>query len=293
MPARLKWPNDVLVDGGKICGVLCEMVTPAEAAGDELVVVGAGANVDQHREELPVDTATSLRLCGVTGVRREDLVLAFLDRLRRAARGLGQRRCGDAGAPPAVPRPVRHHRAGRPGAPALGCRRAGSRRRRRRLGPAGARRPRRRGRPTRPVTSSTCGRRPEGAGPWPPGMIRACLDLRDATTTGAVDPMPPEVDDLVIDDVAARLLGEPRSMRRRQVRPGAEVSLLSARKFWHALGFPNVDDEDTVFTDGRPAGAAVGRRAGPRRGVRRDDRAVDDPGARAGPPTGSRSGRPS
>jgi len=70
---------------------------------------------------------------------------------------------------------------------------------------------------------------------------------------GAVDPMPPEVvdevDDLVIDDVAARLLGEPRSMRRRQVSAGAEVSLLSARKFWHALGFPNVGDEDTVFTD--------------------------------------------
>ena len=66
---------------------------------------------------------------------------------------------------------------------------------------------------------------------------------------GAGDAMPPEVDDLVVDDVAARLLGEPRSMRRRQVSAGAEVSLLSARKFWHALGFPNVGDEDTVFTD--------------------------------------------
>ena len=80
-------------------------------------------------------------------------------------------------------------------------------------------------------------------------MIPACLHLRDATTRGAADPMPPEVDDLVVDDVAARLLGEPRSMRRRQVSAGAEVSLLSARKFWHALGFPNVGDEDTVFTD--------------------------------------------
>jgi BirA family transcriptional regulator, biotin operon repressor / biotin---[acetyl-CoA-carboxylase] ligase len=86
VPARLKWPNDVLVDGGKICGVLCEMVTPLEAAGDDkavghdkAVVAGAGANVDQRREELPVDTATSLRLCGVTDVRREDLILAHLD----------------------------------------------------------------------------------------------------------------------------------------------------------------------------------------------------------------------
>src|SRR3954449_2860804 len=61
--------------------------------------------------------------------------------------------------------------------------------------------------------------------------------------------MPPEIDDLVVDDVAARLLGEPRRMRRRQGSAGAEVSLLSARRFWHALGFPNVGDQDTVFTD--------------------------------------------
>ena len=76
VPARLKWPNDVLVDGAKICGVLCEMVPAGQ--GEAMVVAGAGANVDQSREELPVDTATSLRLCGVTGVRREDLLVAHL-----------------------------------------------------------------------------------------------------------------------------------------------------------------------------------------------------------------------
>ena len=51
------------------------------------------------------------------------------------------------------------------------------------------------------------------------------------------------------DDVEARLLGQRRSMRRRDVSSKASVSLRSARKFWHALGFPNVGDEDTVFTD--------------------------------------------
>jgi BirA family biotin operon repressor/biotin-[acetyl-CoA-carboxylase] ligase len=90
--ARLKWPNDVLVDGAKICGVLCELAGPARtstaastsgtgtaaAGAPALVVAGAGTNVDQQREELPVGTATSLRLCGVTGVRREDLIVAHL-----------------------------------------------------------------------------------------------------------------------------------------------------------------------------------------------------------------------
>jgi len=51
------------------------------------------------------------------------------------------------------------------------------------------------------------------------------------------------------DDVEARLLGQRRSMRSREVSAKASVSLHSARKFWHALGFPNVAEEDTVFTD--------------------------------------------
>ena len=51
------------------------------------------------------------------------------------------------------------------------------------------------------------------------------------------------------DDVEARLLGQRRSMRSREVSAKASVSILSASKFWHALGFPNVEDEDTVFTE--------------------------------------------
>jgi len=51
------------------------------------------------------------------------------------------------------------------------------------------------------------------------------------------------------DDAEARLLGQPRSMRAREVSAKASVSIRSARKFWHALGFPHVQDEETVFTD--------------------------------------------
>jgi adenylate cyclase len=47
----------------------------------------------------------------------------------------------------------------------------------------------------------------------------------------------------------ARLLGRPATMGRREVSRGARVSLLSARKFWHALGFPIVEDEDAAFTE--------------------------------------------
>lgn len=94
---RLKWPNDVLVQEQpddpeapwlKISGVLCEMVR-----GGGLVVIGAGANIDQTRAELPVETATSLALCGAGNVRREDVIVRYLsvlaDLLRAWSEGGG------------------------------------------------------------------------------------------------------------------------------------------------------------------------------------------------------------
>lgn len=89
--ARLKWPNDVLVVGqpgshgraGKISGVL------AQATRDDrygtVVVLGAGLNVDQTRDELPVETATSWRLARGGAVlpdgAREAFVQDYLDAL--------------------------------------------------------------------------------------------------------------------------------------------------------------------------------------------------------------------
>jgi len=62
---RLKWPNDVQVDGRKVCGVLAELV-----AGADAVIVGTGVNLFLDESELPVPTATSLALAGarVAGV---------------------------------------------------------------------------------------------------------------------------------------------------------------------------------------------------------------------------------
>lgn len=58
--AELKWPNDVLVDGGKICGILAEAVPGTF----EKVVVGSGVNTRMSRADLPVTTATSFAALG-------------------------------------------------------------------------------------------------------------------------------------------------------------------------------------------------------------------------------------
>ena len=57
VPAVLKWPNDVLVDGAKICGILAERV---DAPSGAACVLGLGINVHLAADELPVPTATSL-----------------------------------------------------------------------------------------------------------------------------------------------------------------------------------------------------------------------------------------
>lgn len=74
----VKWPNDVLVDGRKICGIL------AEVAGDA-VIVGAGVNTRMTAAQLPVPTATSFAALGAD-IDEDRLVadwLTGLDAMRR------------------------------------------------------------------------------------------------------------------------------------------------------------------------------------------------------------------
>lgn len=52
--AGLKWPNDVLVDGRKLCGILAEVATPHQA-----IVLGLGLNATIAQHELPDPNATS------------------------------------------------------------------------------------------------------------------------------------------------------------------------------------------------------------------------------------------
>lgn len=73
----LKWPNDVLVDGRKISGILAE-VLPGEA-GD--VVLGAGVNTTMAEVDLPVSTATSFAAIGAD-VDEDRLLADFLTGLR-------------------------------------------------------------------------------------------------------------------------------------------------------------------------------------------------------------------
>jgi BirA family biotin operon repressor/biotin-[acetyl-CoA-carboxylase] ligase len=79
LETELKFPNDVLVDGRKLAGVLAE-------AREGRVVLGIGINVNVADEELPLEVdrpATSLLAETGRELDRAELLAEVLDRLER------------------------------------------------------------------------------------------------------------------------------------------------------------------------------------------------------------------
>ena len=79
--AEVKWPNDVLVEGRKLCGILSERVGDA-------AVIGIGINTTLDASQLPVPTATSLRLEGCAASATQvvaEVLAAFESAYRRWA----------------------------------------------------------------------------------------------------------------------------------------------------------------------------------------------------------------
>ncbi|GAB4547451.1 MAG: hypothetical protein Tsb0013_07190 [Phycisphaerales bacterium] len=78
---RIKWPNDLLLDGSKIAGVLCE--SKPLAPDVRCLLVGVGINADFDADQLPSGTrlpATSLR----TALGRPIDADTLADRLARS-----------------------------------------------------------------------------------------------------------------------------------------------------------------------------------------------------------------
>jgi BirA family biotin operon repressor/biotin-[acetyl-CoA-carboxylase] ligase len=75
--ARLKWPNDVLVDGRKVAGILTEMEAEVEAVRHVIVGIGVNLNGDRFPDDL-ADKATSLRLVTGAPVSRAAVTAALL-----------------------------------------------------------------------------------------------------------------------------------------------------------------------------------------------------------------------
>jgi len=77
-----KWPNDILIDGKKICGTLSELITNEK--GKQIIVAGMGLNVNIDRDDFPhdiKDKATSLSIETGKIVDREKLFIEVIKTL--------------------------------------------------------------------------------------------------------------------------------------------------------------------------------------------------------------------
>jgi BirA family transcriptional regulator, biotin operon repressor / biotin---[acetyl-CoA-carboxylase] ligase len=81
---EIKWPNDILINGKKVTGILTELV--AEADRINAVIIGIGMNVNQTKEDFPVELqeiATSLLLEKGGKVSRADLIKSIFMNLEK------------------------------------------------------------------------------------------------------------------------------------------------------------------------------------------------------------------
>ena len=81
--AETKWPNDVLVNGRKVCGILAEMKTVGEKINYVIVGVGVNANFDAKKvfpEELKVKASSLENELG-RRVKLEELFKALLGKM--------------------------------------------------------------------------------------------------------------------------------------------------------------------------------------------------------------------
>jgi BirA family biotin operon repressor/biotin-[acetyl-CoA-carboxylase] ligase len=79
LAAQIKWPNDVLLARRKVAGILAEL-------RDAVVILGIGLNVNQTRDELPLDARVapaSLRTIDGRVRDREEVLTLVLHRLDR------------------------------------------------------------------------------------------------------------------------------------------------------------------------------------------------------------------
>ena len=78
--ARMKWPNDVYINGRKVCGILTEIKAQPDRV--DFLVLGMGINVNTSRKKLPAE-GTSLE--AETGARydRVDLLKKILEEVEK------------------------------------------------------------------------------------------------------------------------------------------------------------------------------------------------------------------
>ena len=84
LKATIKWPNDIVLNGKKVCGILTEM--SGELNKINYIVMGIGINVNIESEDFPgdiKDIATSIKIEAGKKVKRKELVASIFNNFEK------------------------------------------------------------------------------------------------------------------------------------------------------------------------------------------------------------------
>ena len=87
---RLKWPNDVLLEGKKVAGILVESATDGDRVQHAIIGIGVNVNLDTSNKDELSRFATSLNAVAERDVPREELLGHLLHQLDTLYLQLGQ-----------------------------------------------------------------------------------------------------------------------------------------------------------------------------------------------------------
>ena len=85
----LKWPNDLQIDGRKLCGIICEMKMRDGGKKVDHIIAGIGVNVNLQLSDLDAETAsiaTSLAIAAGKTFEREEIFAAILLSIEKSYR---------------------------------------------------------------------------------------------------------------------------------------------------------------------------------------------------------------
>lgn len=93
LKATIKWPNDILIDGRKVAGILTE--SDLTRGNTPTVLIGIGINVTHAESDFPPDVlarATSLFLASGSLFSRKEILAAIIPQLKKMITGLEEGR---------------------------------------------------------------------------------------------------------------------------------------------------------------------------------------------------------
>jgi len=79
---KLKWPNDVLLDGKKVCGILSQAKAAVNKVDFIVLGIGINVNINQFPQEIS-DMATSLAIETGREISRQELIIGLYENLTK------------------------------------------------------------------------------------------------------------------------------------------------------------------------------------------------------------------